>query len=237
MILPFNYSVAQTGQPSVAPIQAGSSVFQGDIYHDGGNVGIGTDSPDALLHIEDDYRPTTPPTIPNITPLKIVGFDGVNTFTAMKVTVTGNVGIGTDTPLFPLDVYGNTNITGELTIKAPSGVTPLGNGTKQIVLRGDGLIEAREIEVDYDIIPDYVFYDDYDLMPLDDLEKYIDKNKHLPNIKSASEYDKTGSIALGELNTKLLEKVEELTLYLLQQNEKIKQLENEIQLLKSSSDE
>ncbi|SMC46105.1 cell division protein ZapB [Moheibacter sediminis] len=59
---------------------------------------------------------------------------------------------------------------------------------------------------------DYVFNDDYDLMNIDELEKFILKNKHLPNIPTASEVMKDG-IDLGEMDAKLLEKIEELTLY------------------------
>jgi hypothetical protein len=97
-------------------------------------------------------------------------------------------------------------------------------------LYNDGRIHAREIEVNLDVIPDYVFADNYELMPLAELQKFIDLNHHLPNIKSAEEYEAYGRIPLKELNLKLLEKVEELTLYTLEQ-------ESEITLLKQQMTE
>ena len=62
---------------------------------------------------------------------------------------------------------------------------------------------------------------------------YKGNTKHLPNIKSAQEYEAEGSISLGEMNLILLEKVEELTLYILQQQKEIKTLKEDINSLKN----
>jgi hypothetical protein len=64
--------------------------------------------------------------------------------------------------------------------------------------------------------PDYVFEPDYHLMPLNDLQAFIEKEKHLPDIPSAQEIKEQG-VKLGEMQMQLLKKVEELTLYTLQQ--------------------
>lgn len=72
--------------------------------------------------------------------------------------------------------------------------------------------------------PDYVFHENYKLRPLEELEKIINTQKHLPNIPSASEVEKEG-FDLGGMNKKLLEKVEELTLYVIDLNKKYKELE------------
>lgn len=90
----------------------------------------------------------------------------------------------------------------------------------------DGKVRAREIKVDFDIIPDYVFKEGYKLMPLQDLENFIKTEKHLPNIKSEKEFDKTEGMGLGEMNLKLLEKVEELTLYVIELQKQINNLKN-----------
>ncbi len=74
-------------------------------------------------------------------------------------------------------------------------------------------------------VPDYVFKDDYKLMPLDELKTYVEKNDHLPGVASADEVGKAGVVNLSGLQMTLLEKVEELTLYTLQQEEKIARLE------------
>lgn len=73
--------------------------------------------------------------------------------------------------------------------------------------------------------PDYVFASDYDLMSLEDLEKYLKKNKHLPNVPSAKEMEEIGTLNLGEFQFKNLEKIEELTLYILELNKRILELE------------
>lgn len=72
---------------------------------------------------------------------------------------------------------------------------------------------------------DYVFKEDYNLMSLAEVENYISKNGHLPNIPSAEEIVKDGGFELKEMNIKLLEKIEELTLYIIDQNKRIEALE------------
>jgi hypothetical protein len=69
-------------------------------------------------------------------------------------------------------------------------------------------------------LADYIFADDYSLKPLEELSTYIKNNKLLPNIPAAKEVEING-IELGEMNAKLLEKVEELSLYIIQQSKEI----------------
>ncbi|MDI9311413.1 MAG: hypothetical protein QM535_14470 [Limnohabitans sp.] len=78
---------------------------------------------------------------------------------------------------------------------------------------------------------DYVFAKDYQLKPLEEVESFVNKNHHLPNIPSANEVVKNG-INLGEMDAKLLEKIEELTLYMIQLNKKVTLLENENKTLR-----
>jgi hypothetical protein len=93
-------------------------------------------------------------------------------------------------------------------------------------VKGNGEVFARKYTTTLGVIPDYVFDPSYKLMSLNELKTYINTNKHLPNIPSAKEYEERGELDLGELNRKLLEKVEELTLYILQLEERTKALEN-----------
>ena len=67
---------------------------------------------------------------------------------------------------------------------------------------------------------------------MSEVEAFITENKHLPEIQSAQEMQENG-VSVSELQTKLLQKIEELTLYILQQEEKIKQQELRIQLLET----
>ena len=78
---------------------------------------------------------------------------------------------------------------------------------------------------------DYVFEKNYDLMPLKKVEEYINKNKHLPGIVSAEELSKKG-LDLAEMQAKQMEKIEELTLYIIEQNKKLEKQNNEIEELK-----
>lgn len=86
-----------------------------------------------------------------------------------------------------------------------------------------GSILSEEVVVKtYTTWPDYVFEESYPLTPLRDLETYLKVNKHLPGIPDAKTVEEEG-VKLGEMNAKLLEKVEELTLYIIQQQKLIEQ--------------
>ena len=78
---------------------------------------------------------------------------------------------------------------------------------------------------------DRVFEENYQLMSLKDVEKFITRNNHLPNVPSATEVVKTG-VAMDEMVSKLLEKVEELTLYTIQQQKEIEALKRELKNFK-----
>jgi len=82
-------------------------------------------------------------------------------------------------------------------------------------------------------VPDYVFKDGYKLMPLAELKTYIQKNYHLPGVASADEVGKAGVVNLSGMQMTLLEKVEELTLYTLQQEEKLKKAQEKIAKLET----
>lgn len=73
---------------------------------------------------------------------------------------------------------------------------------------------------------DFVFENHYHLMPLKELENFISLRRHLPGIQPASEMQVSG-VSLGEFNTQLLQKIEELTLYLIQQDKRIEELTKE----------
>ncbi len=109
-----------------------------------------------------------------------------------------------------------------------SGTTRLhiDNGTGKVSVMGN--LESKKVKVTATpgSFPDYVFKPDYSLMPIDQLANYINKNGHLPNIPKASDVEANGQ-DLGLIQQKLLEKIEELTLYMIEQEKKIKRLGNE----------
>jgi hypothetical protein len=118
----------------------------------------------------------------------------------------GRVGLSTGTPTAKLHVNGNM-VIGAGSINPATGYS----------LSVDGKIIAEEIKVQLSTgWPDYVFSSNYKLMPIEELENSINKNKHLPNIPSAADITAEKGFELGEMNRKLLEKVEELTLYIIQ---------------------
>jgi hypothetical protein len=99
--------------------------------------------------------------------------------------------------------------------------------TGSFKLAVEGKIGAREVQVTLtNPWPDYVFSNTYNRMKLVDLKAYIGANNHLPNIPSAEEVKEKG-IALGEMNSKLLEKIEELTLYVIELKEELDQLKKD----------
>lgn len=96
----------------------------------------------------------------------------------------------------------------------------------------NGQIRATEVKVLADIaVPDYVFEPDYDLRSLKETKAYIAENKHLPEIPSASEIEENG-IDLGDMNMRLLKKIEELTLYQIELMEEMQEMKKELKALK-----
>src|SRR6185295_6708419 len=104
------------------------------------------------------------------------------------------------------------------------GNVGIGNSNPDAKLTVTGQVHAQEVKVSIAAPgPDYVFSSDYKLPSLEDIKTYIDQNKHLPEVPSAKEMEKNG-VQLGEMNMLLLRKIEELTLYLLEQNKLIADL-------------
>jgi len=97
----------------------------------------------------------------------------------------------------------------------------------------NGKAIAEEVQVMTRITwPDYVFTEDYELMPLTELEGAIETLGHLPGVPSAEEVEESGH-ALGKMDAILLEKIEELTLHLIDMNKDIKDLRKENTTLKN----
>ncbi len=112
-----------------------------------------------------------------------------------------------------------------------NGYVGIGTATPTYMLCVNGTIRAKEIIVNTGW-SDFVFAKDYRLMSLKELEKYINTNKHLPEIPSAKEVEENG-VQLGIISSKLLQKIEELTLYIIEQDKRIEKLEKDNQALKN----
>lgn len=94
----------------------------------------------------------------------------------------------------------------------------------------NGNIKAKKLIVSQSNWPDFVFNNDYNLLPISALEEFIFKNKHLPDIPLENEISKNG-LDLGSMQALLLKKIEELTLYLIKQNKKLFEQEQSIKIL------
>jgi hypothetical protein len=104
-----------------------------------------------------------------------------------------------------------------------------GSGNYKLAVHGT--IAAWKIIVNEKNWYDHVFEEDYKLMSIENLNSYIKENKHLPEIPTQEDVNNDG-VDLGEMNAKLLLKVEELTLYIIQLNEQMKAMQKEIHHLK-----
>jgi hypothetical protein len=104
-------------------------------------------------------------------------------------------------------------------------------GTHKLAVGGS--IIAEEVLIKLKTAwPDFVFAKNYNLKPLAEVEQFVKANNHLPEIPSAKEVEAKGGQELGEMNRLLLKKVEELTLYLIDQNKKLENQQKEIDALK-----
>jgi hypothetical protein len=138
----------------------------------------------------------------------------------------GNVGIGTTAPAAKLDIEA-ADSSAALIVR--NGNT---NADVQFYVKANGYVVARDIMVKTGtIFPDYVFEKNYKLRSLSEVEKYINENKHLPDVPSAAEVKKSG-LNIAEMNAALLKKVEEQTLYIIDMQKQMNEMQKEIELLK-----
>jgi hypothetical protein len=149
--------------------------------------------------------------------------------TSFFIQDSGSVGINTVTPSAMLDVNGTLKASA-IGINTHAPFDP--NSTWKLNVNGG--IWAREVKVTVDDFPDYVFASDYQLLSIHDYDKFINDNKHLPNLPSSEEVQKNGGVELGKMQTKLLEKIEEQALYIISLQKQIDELKQMIGNLKEN---
>jgi hypothetical protein len=130
-------------------------------------------------------------------------------------------------------IYGDFN-TDEVAINGKLGIgtNSFIDGADTYSLSVNGKVRANSVKV-YTDWADYVFEDNYELSTLQEVENHIKDKGHLKDIPSAKEVEENG-IELGEMNKLLLQKVEELTLYLIAQNKEINDLKNKVEAIKTN---
>lgn len=270
----------------IAKYSSTTSIGNSLLFDNGTNVGIGTATPDQLLTLNAGSGVNSLVSFKQNTTTKAyvgMGMDGVfrnqtlsgielqlradgasnfvslytNTTEKMRVTASGNVGIGTETPRSKFDLWGgDINVTGNdgngtAFITSHEGVAYFSNNTYTngiaitdggsigigtsapgpYKLAVAGTIGARKIKVTLaDPWADFVFEKDYPLPTLPEVDQFIQKNKHLPGVPSAEEVKKNG-LDIAETQAILLQKIEELTLYIIEQNKKIEEQGKRIEML------
>ena len=159
-----------------------------------------------------------------------------------KIGANGNFGMVADgyMALLATDYSFGTSANSNAFKISSNGNIGIGTTIPRAKLDVAGAIWASEIKVEAQTA-DFVFEEDYNLRDLDEVERFIKENKHLPDIPSASQMDETG-VNLAEMNKLLLQKIEELTLYIIKQKEEQKldkaailSLENRIEKLESGN--
>jgi hypothetical protein len=191
-----------------------------------GNVGIGISDPQYRLHVNGTFTASSI-TVQNSDTWQ----SGLNIYNNLNNGFQFNVGGTTNQVLGTgnLGIYGSEANKYLLAI-SPNGNVGIGTTSPSQKLAVNGTIRGKEVIVEGGIWPDYVFENSYELLSLNKLAEYIAHNKHLPGIPSVKEIEKTG-VSLGQTNAKLLEKIEELTLYIIDQNRRLDKQQQEINTL------
>lgn len=163
-----------------------------------------------------------------------------------RVTIShlGNLGLGTTTPGNKLNVVGGVVIgntygsdtskhpqTGGMLVEGSVGIASTVTTSDSCMLKVNGRIKAKEVVVDTTGWADFVFDQNYPLASLNEVEKVINQEKHLPGVPTADEVGKNG-VNVGQIQSKLLQKIEELTLYVIDQNKRLTKLTSENEQLK-----
>ena len=209
-----------------------------------GKVGIGTTQPSAKLDVEggDFYLGEKVNANGQRRQLRIYGYDNNSKFYGAFQSNyddsrrTLDISSSSTTNQLKIDASSNPNarITLMPGAEVGVGIGTLTTGTHKLAVEGS--IGAREIIVESSGWSDFVFNENHKLRTLEEVEKYIEEEGHLPEIPSEAEVNKNG-INLGEMNAKLLQKIEELTLYMIDVNKRISHLEKENSELKENNQE
>ncbi len=165
--------------------------------------------------------------------LGIGGYNG-NTW-GIGSSVAGNlyIGLGNGLTTNSMQTAIEFNKNRNLFLVPISGNVGIGTTNPTHKLSVKGSVRCQEVVVELANWPDYVFDKKYKLSPLSYVENYINKYHHLPNIPSAFEIEQNGS-HLGDMQKKMMEKIEELTLYMIELSKENQSLKKDIELLKTS---
>ncbi|MBL7727699.1 MAG: TMF family protein [Dinghuibacter sp.] len=192
------------------------------------NIGMGTAASTVSiagsLSVVGNLSMSDASTVSSVTSLNLAG--GI---ARAVLSTSGSTGVATFTSTSGNGIY--SFVTGTGYVKIGAVTTPNPAGYKLFVDQGILTEKVKVAVAGSAQWADHVFHKNYQLMPLEEVEQFIQQNKHLPNIPSADEMVKEGN-DLGKTDAKLLEKIEELTLYLIALKKQNEKLEKEVELLK-----
>ena len=207
------------GTKTAYPLQLGTNQTVRFTVASNGNVGIGTTAPTAQLEVNNEiFVKASNQSWQNDTGKGI--YMRFSSSGSQNATYFQSYDRSSSTA-YPLNFYASNYDFGGGAVSI--GTTTVPSGYK-LAVAGKAIMEEIKVELNTNW-PDYVFSDDYQLTSLSQLETYVEENKHLPGIPSQKEVQEEG-ILLGEMQGKLLEKIEELTLYMIE-------LKNENEALKA----
>ncbi len=213
---------------------AGSSNV--DSYIDAGNMGIGTTSPNRKLTVDAGHAATHARFVGTYTGIQGIQVERSGGDNIRLVTNYTNYGGGLESSsALRFAVNGNGINSPSMYVKTDGNVG-IGTTSPTEKLSVNGTIRSKEVKVEASPWPDYVFEDDYNLRSLEEIEKFIQANNHLPEIPSAKEIEENG-VKLGKMNALLLKKIEELTLHTIQQSKEIRDLKSSNDRLQIENDE
>ncbi|MFV8351753.1 hypothetical protein [Flavobacterium sp. XS2P14] len=204
---------------------------------DNGNVGIGSPTPTAKLEVNGDTKINGILNVSGTNALNFSAFGGgLYMLDTSWIRTYGNKNFYHDTGIMRTDGIFQVGPNGDRLVVNSNGKVGIGSTNPLAKLDVNGDIHAREVRVDLSGWPDYVFQkyytgksdlkSDYTLPTLAEIEDFTKKNHHLPNVPSAQEVQQNG-VSLGQMSNALLQKVEELTLYAIEQNKELEHLKKE----------
>ena len=153
----------------------------------------------------------------------------VNEITSLNQIKINESPTPVDIPSFKAstEINNTLKITGSGNNYIKDGKLGIGTTSPTEKLEVAGTIRAREVKIEVNAGADYVFDKDYQLKSLPEVEQFVIENKHLPEIPSEKEMQEKG-LSVNEFQIKLLKKIEELTLYVIEQDKKIESQNNQI---------